>query len=227
MSTKYFILAKSEQDNQIVVLNNPETHILPQVNLNYYSTNGLFEQSLIDWSSQFCDKSKIFLDIGAHSGTYTISLAKHCKEVHSFEPQRMTYYSLCGSVALSNIQNAFCHNFGLGSEQQSGQQTLKIVSNDGGGSTIHSTNAVLKEEEIQIKTLDSLNLQNIGFIKIDVEGNELDVIKGATNSLKLSNFPKILFESNTQDPELFTYIVDLGYSIVNISGYTNMFLATV
>lgn len=226
MSTKYFILTRNTDSNQIMVLNNPNTYILPQVNLDYYTKNGLFEQSLIDWSAQFCQKDKVFLDIGAHSGTYTISLAKYCKTVHSFEPQRMTYYSLCGSVALSNAENVFCHNFGLGEETQTGQQTLNIVSDDGGGSTIQPITSIKKTELITVKTLDSMNLQDIGFIKIDVEGNELNVLKGALNTLKQSNYPKILFESNTYNSELFSFLDNLGYSRVNITGYPNMYLAT-
>lgn len=80
------------------------------------------------------------LDIGAHSGTYTISLAENCKNVYSFEPQKMTFYSLCGSIALSNIKNVTCINTGLGSEEQVGIQKLNIISLDGGGSTLHCTN---------------------------------------------------------------------------------------
>lgn len=226
MSTNYFILTRNTESNQILVLNNTNTHILPQVNLDYYTKNGLFEQSLIDWSAQFCQKDKVFLDIGAHSGTYTISLAKYCKTVHSFEPQRMTYYSLCGSVALSNAENVFCHNLGLGEETQTGQQTLNIVSDDGGGSTIQPITNIKKTELITVKTLDSMNLEDIGFIKMDVEGNELSVLKGALNTLKQSNYPKILFESNTYNSELFSFLTNLGYSMINITGYPNMYLAT-
>lgn len=226
MSTKYFILTRNTDSNQIIVLNNSDTHILPQVNLDYYTKNGLFEESLIDWSSQFCRKDKVFLDIGAHSGTYTISLAKYCKTVHSFEPQRMTYYSLCGSVALSYAENVFCHNFGLGAETQTGQQILNIVSDDGGGSTVQPITNIKKTELISIRTLDSMNLQDIAFIKIDVEGNELNVLKGGLTTLKQSNYPKILFESNTYNSELFSFLTNLGYSTINITGYPNMYLAT-
>ena len=42
----------------------------------------------------------------------------------------MTYYSLCGSIALSNIKNAVCLNFGLGTHDQVGKQTLNIISLD-------------------------------------------------------------------------------------------------
>ena len=234
MSCKYFILTKPNNkdvsynnENQIVFLNNSKTYILPQVNIEYYMKHGLFESNLIDWTRQFCNKEKIFLDIGAHSGTYSICLADSCKHVYSFEPQKMTYYSLCGSVALSNINNITCINIGLGSQEQIGSQKLNIVSSDGGGSSLFINNTnVLATETIQINTLDSFNLENIGFIKMDVEENELFVLKGALNTLKQSNYPTILFESNSSNEELFCFLKNLHYKIIQISGYSNMFLAT-
>ena len=175
---------------------------------------------------------KVFLDIGAHTGTYAVSLASYCKHVYCFEPQKMTYYALCGSVALSNIDNITCFKSGLGSIDQIGQRSLKIVSNDGGGSSIHAETGVLREEAIQINTLDNFQLSDIGFIKMDVEENELHVLKGATDTLRRSNYPKILFESNPDSGEvsrdLFSYLTDvLNYRIVQIGGSSNMYLAEV
>jgi len=232
MSTKYFIMTKSPESktyendkNQILYLNNQETHILPQINLQYYSQHGLFESQLIEWCKQFCSKDKVFLDIGAHSGTYTISLSAYCKHVYCFEPQKMTFYSLCGGVALSGKNNVTCLQYGLGSPDQVGQQTLKIVSNDGGGSSLHSTNGVIREETIEIKMLDEFDICDIGFIKMDVEENELHVLKGALKTLDKSNYPTILFESNYDNQELFDYIKEIGYSgIISVGGCNNMYL---
>jgi FkbM family methyltransferase len=174
----------------------------------------------------------VFLDIGAHSGTYAITLAPYCKEIHSFEPQRMTYYSLCGGVALSGLENVFCHQFGLGSPEQVGVQTLNIVSEDGGGSSLHtSQHKVLRTEQIEVRTLDSLNLDDIGFIKMDVEENELFVLKGAFETLMKNPYIKILFEYNGSEEKgsnnLFYYIeTKLRYNIIPVSGYKNMYLAT-
>lgn len=231
MSTKYFILSKQNEDinvnqNQIYFINNDLTYILPQSNIDYYIKHGLFESNLIQWSKQFCSKNKNFIDIGAHSGTYSISLAKSSNHVYAFEPQKMTYYSLCGSVALSNIDNITCYNCGLGTLEQCGNQTLKIISNDGGGSTLCDTNDnVLKQELIEVSTLDNYNLVNIGFIKIDVEGNEENVLKGAVETLKKSNYPPIIFESNNVNVTLFNFIKNLGYKVLTINGYSNMFIA--
>ena len=103
---------------------------------------------------------------------------------------------------------------------------LNIVSLDGGGSTLHNNNNnILGTEEIEIKTLDSYNIDNIGFIKIDVEDNELNVLKGSVMTLQKSNYPKILFESNTINETLFNFLKNLNYNIIEINGYKNMFLA--
>ena len=246
----YFILQKpkytnigNDDENKIITIDNNNNnnnnqiknlYILPYNNIDYYKNNGLFEKGLIEWSKQFCSKDKNMLDIGAHTGTYSISLAHLCNKVYAFEPQQLTYYALCGSVALSNIQNIDCIKYGLGSESQIGIQTLNIVSDDGGGSTLHgsvsngSVNSnILKTETINVKTLDRFNITNISFIKMDVEDNELNVLQGALNTLKNSNYPKILFESNTYNDKLFNFLKGLNYNIVTINGVNNMFLASI
>ena len=132
----------------------------------------------------------------------------------------MTFYSLCGSVALSNIKNVICLKYGLGTTEQVGKQILNIISLDGGGSTVHNDNQhnILDTEEIEMRTLDS-------FIKMDVENNELQVLLASENTLKRSNYPKILFEMNQQNTQLLQFLEKLHYNIIQISGYNNMFLA--
>jgi FkbM family methyltransferase len=229
----FFILTKpynlntsNDEKNQVILLSD-KIYILPKNNINYYINNGLFEKSLIEWCKQFCKIDKNILDIGAHSGTYTISLAQYCKNVYAFEPQKMTYYSLCGSVALSNITNVNCLNIGLGSSEQEGKQLLNIISSDGGGSTLHNKNdnIVLQKEEIEIRTLDSFNIDDISFIKIDVEDNELQVLLSSRATLERSNYPKILFEMNTVNKHLIDFLEQIHYNIISINGYNNMFLA--
>jgi len=228
----YFILTKqsnsdvsNDEKNQFMYVKD-KVYILPKNNATYYIGNGLFEKGLIEWCKQFCKKDKNILDIGAHSGTYTISLADYCNKVYAFEPQQMTFYSLCGSVALSNIRNVNCLNYGLGTTEQVGKQTLNIVSLDGGGSTLHKDqNNVLFTEEIEVRTLDSFNIDNISFIKMDVENNELQVLLASENTLKRSNYPKILFEMNQTNKDLLQFLENLNYNIIQVGGCNNMFLA--
>lgn len=239
MPTKYIILTKNESDttddntsNQIFFLNRQLTYLMPSVNHTYYAEHGLFENSLIEWCKQFCKPDSIFLDIGAHTGSYAITMAPYAKYVYAFEPQRLTYYALCGGVALSGAQNIECFKYGLGNAGQVGKQTLHIVSNDGGGSTMHvqESGKVLNTEIIDICTLDSLNIEGkISFIKMDVEENELFVLQGGMNTIIRSGYPKILFESNnSENTQLFDYLKEvLGYKIIKISGTFNMYLATI
>lgn len=234
MSTKYIIVTKNEKDsidnnsgNQIIFPNRSLTYLMPSVNHSYYAERGLFEANLIEWCKQFCKKDSLMLDIGAHTGSYAISLAPHAKKVLAFEPQRMTYYALCGGVALSAAENITCIPFGLGSPDQVGEIELKIVSNDGGGSSIHATSGILHTEKISINTLDSLNIQDpISFIKMDIEDNELHALKGAIETIKRCGNPAILFESNRENKPLFDYIeTEMNYNIIKVGGYSNMFLA--
>jgi len=234
MSINYFILSKSQNQNiddktnsNIYEFDKKKVYILPYNNIQYYKERGLFESNLIEWCKQFCNTKNIFLDIGAHSGTYAISLAHLCEKVYAFEPQKMTYYTLCGSVALSNLNNVECVNIALGSLEQVGTMQLNIVSLDGGGSSLQQrdTTKILKNEIVKVKTLDSLNIRNIGFIKIDVEDNEINVLKGAIETIKENNYPKIVFESNSYNKELFQFINSFGYKISKITGYNNMYIA--
>jgi len=212
--------------NQFGIISSSRIYILPLAMKHYYEHKGLFEADLIEWCKEFCNSDKIFLDIGAHTGTYSISLSPYVKSVYSFEPQKMTYYALCGSVALSNVNNIECIRCALGSPEQIGIQTLNIISPDGGGSSILARNQyTLATEEIKVSTLDSFNLDNIGFIKMDIEDNEYNALLGATETLKRSNNPRIVFECNGSNEKLFGLIISLGYKIIPIQNYSNMFLA--
>lgn len=68
MSCQYFILSKSKDkkiddisDQTFIVLPNKNNYLLPYNNVSYYLTNGLFENTLIEWCKQFGDREKVIL----------------------------------------------------------------------------------------------------------------------------------------------------------------------
>jgi FkbM family methyltransferase len=222
----FFVYSPMNRSIFIPSTNEPMV-LLPRVHVEYHMANGLFEESLIDWSKQFCSLDGCFVDIGAHTGTYTAKLARNCQKVVSFEPQQLTFYALCGTIALSSLMNVQCHNIALGSYDQVGSATLSVPSIDGGGSTILLNRNSISEETVQVRTLDSFHLENVTFNKIDVEGNEPGVLEGARETLR-KNSPVILFEDNslTFDRQKYQVLEELQYDVVPVDNYKNMFLAT-
>ena len=91
---------------------------------------------------------------------------------------------------------------------------------------------ILGTEEVEVRTLDSYMFgynysESIRFIKLDVEFNELDVLKGGLNTIE-DHHPKILFEANEEEQlmKIAEYLQDTHqYKIIHISGYKNMYLA--
>lgn len=238
MDIRYFIMIKdknkdlnNQSDEKFIQTYDKNIYILPEININYYNKNGLSEKNLIEWCKQFGSKQYNFIDIGAHTGTYTISLASLFNHVYSFEPQKQTYYALCGSVALSGYNNVTCINSALGSSDIKNMNKLKIRSVDGGGSSLfYLGDIILNEEIIQMNVLDDYKFENISFIKLDVEDCEYYVLKGGKDTINL-NHPKILFECNnsgdiTRRNLLFSLLTDeYKYKIIKLSGIDNMYIA--
>jgi hypothetical protein len=195
---------------------------------------GVPEAAIINWAKgQFCDKNKTFIDGGAHMGVYSVLLSDSFKEVHSFEAQKRTYFQLCGNVFLNEKENVRPYNVAITSPAKANQiTTLSIVSKDGGGSTICQPHApVLATEKVKTATIDSFHIENVGLIKLDIEGNELKALEGARNTIERSNKPPIIFEANNdawftdQKKELFGYLNQNGYDIVEIKPFDNMYVA--
>jgi len=172
-------------------------------------------------------------------GSWSLVMARHFREVHAFEPQRLLFQQLCGNAALNGLDNVFAYNTGL--DAKPGQLTLHRHGVDRGSS---STRADITDrfaadgvstspELIPVTTLDSLSdtLNDVGLIKIDVEGLEHRVLQGATTLLRQNKLPKMLIEcwSHTWYQEekraLLQFLDDLGYRVVSIAGYVDMLLA--
>jgi FkbM family methyltransferase len=185
------------------------------------------------------------LDIGANLGSYVVPVAKHFPNLKffSFEPQRIIYYQLCSNIILNSLNNVTAIQMGISDEQKVIQTVVPNYAeetNIGAFSLDDEVRqnqyecATIGETEIMsIVTLDMMAIKNIRLIKIDVEGLELNVLKGGLKTLEANNYPPIIFEAWTYKPwfqerrkELYDYIESLGYKITivgenNIAQHTN------
>lgn len=151
-----------------------------------------------DWS----DLNKVFIDVGAHIGVFSWNLASHFSKTYSFEPQKEIFNYLCGNIALKGLSEKIeTFNMGLSSKEDLLTFYTREHSENSGMGMNGFVNYHFDDDRVddslklKVKPLDFFNIENVGFIKIDVEGHELDVLKGALNTLARSNYPPILFES--------------------------------
>ena len=82
-----------------------------------------------------------------------------------------------------------------------------------------------KEFSVTMRKIDSLNIENIGLIKIDVEGFEMDVLRGAEKTIRIQK-PTLIIENeivHTDDPfEVFDFMKKIGYQIFYVDKKLNL-----
>ncbi len=171
------------------------------------------------------DVKKNAIDVGAHIGVHTVYLAKLLKgkKVYAFEPQWNIRRQLETNLLLNGADNARVFAFALGARNSRGFMGLSPKNNTGGTCILVSgeTNACSQKQDgqraIEIRTLDSLALKNIGLIKMDVEGHELKVLKGAKATI-LRDKPVIFLEMFPQNKSsVVAFLKKLNYQVKHLS----------
>lgn len=215
------------------ISNEKKSMFIPEARVakDYFNT-GFYERCYIDWllNNEIVKSDKNIIDIGAHIGWYTVSLADKCKHIYSFECSPKSFNYLCANIALNSIDYKVTkYNSALSGSVGTTKYYIRDKQ-DGGGNGIskfeYDNMQNVPSIDVPMNTLDSYELKDINFIKIDVEGHELEVLKGSVKTIKNNNYPKILFESwdNEREgfpierlkQELFEFIISLGYKIIKL-----------
>ena len=173
----------------------------------------------------------IVFDIGANVGWRTERAAwltgKNGK-VHSFEPSPTTCKNLRRRLVCMGLSNVVVNEVALGAEP--GAATLYEYAENYGGSSSLRTGAapgqhLTAETSVEIKTLDDYVKQNlitnVRLVKMDIQGSEIDVLRGARSFLTASNPPILYVEIEQVANAAFGYgvndllnsIIDLGYEL--------------
>lgn len=139
----------------------------------------------------YCKEFNTALDIGAHVGTWSKPLADKFKTVYSFEPNPVNIE--CFKMNLKGYEDVCLFPFALGYERGFRQIRTKNKKSTG-GTQIAMDGDPLSSYRVKIVPLDFMRLEEkIDFIKIDVEGFETFVIRGAKETIT-RNKPIICIE---------------------------------
>ena len=146
---------------------------------------------------QICKSGDIVFEVGANIGAHTINLSKLVKNgfVFAFEPQRMVFQSLCANLALNSISNVYAFQEAVSNENG----TIIIPeydfskNNNFGGINIENAK---KGTPVHMQKLDNFvnKIDRLKLLKIDVEGMEIGVLKGAKELVK--KFKPIIYVEN-------------------------------
>lgn len=137
------------------------------------------------------EEGSVVVDIGANIGNHTLYFANELNagKVISFEPVPNTFKILETNIQLNGLQDRVeIYNQGL--SDKPGRAEIEVF-NPG---NIGGTSLKAGKGELILTTLDSLNLQSVTFIKMDVEGMEPQALKGAVETIKRTR-PIMLIES--------------------------------
>lgn len=171
------------------------------------------------------------LDIGSHIGTHTVTMSHAVGKkgrVVAFEPSKTTYRELCYNLAANKLSNVSAVRVAVEKEKSLIDVITSHPNNEGGNYVIDSKGG--ENSALQL-TLDDFNLNNISFMKIDVENMEADVLDGAYETI-LRNRPIILIEiqgngerpvqlgEDTESMALISRqkLIDLNYQLEHVQG---------
>lgn len=133
-------------------------------------------------------KGKVFLDIGSNAGFHALCAASSFETVYAFEPTPDTFERLQNNINLNGFQNVHAARLALSSE--AGYAKFYVSDGHCGGNTmLASHNGEQRQAiEVEMTTLDdfvaSKGIEGIDLIKIDVEGFEAEVLKGARKTIE-------------------------------------------
>ena len=185
------------------------------------------EDTLLGEIIDRADKDEVVIDAGAHTGTYTIVLAKFKCQVVAIEPSPIVFEQLRANLKCNDI-DATTRNLGLGNEND--EMTFYMSSARARSSfdpqkASEKTGNIVDTVSVDVRSLDSLVADNKvpipDHIKIDVEGFGPQVLQGATRTLE-EHHPTVYWEPHGtgidgDDPEsVEEYLQEFGYNITRL-----------
>lgn len=188
------------------------------------------EPDTVQWIETFLQTGDVFYDIGANVGVYSFVASKYFKDrvkIYAFEPAFMNFSQLCKNIYLNKCQDniiplqialsdqTMLDSFNYSSLTVGGAQNTLGEAIDEKGETF---DPVFKQYTLSYK-IDDL-IENFGLpvpnhLKIDVDGIEFLVLKGAPKTLANSSLRSMIVElaEGEREKEVTNYLADRGFKL--------------
>jgi FkbM family methyltransferase len=162
-----------------------------------------------------CKQRRVAVDVGGHVGLWSMQLVKLFGRVHAFEPVAAHQECFVKNVIEHGVGDPILHEYALG--EQEGQIAISTEQGSSGNSHINAK----VPGSIPMKTLDSLALDEVDFMKLDTEGYEENILRGAIETIKRCR-PVIIVEQKRDMAEArfglrprgaVTFLESLGYKL--------------
>lgn len=219
---KKYIFFFNKYKKTVIINNvNYDLDLRHLIDRRFFFHNG-YEDELFNSLINIINNNKInfFLDIGSCWGVYSLRLAGNFNDLKilAFDPIKNNIDRLKLSIKKNNFKNIECFHTAIGSKKS--KVTLGATEKYSPNYEIDEINSVINE----ISDLDYLdNLLDLNgkslILKIDTEGYELEVLRGAINLLKNNKcFCQIEVKENNKD-KVFSFLKDINYKIISINQF--------
>lgn len=143
---------------------------------------GEFSELEVDLFKQLCRPGDVVVEVGANIGTHTVVLSSIVGEqgrVYAFEPQPIVFYTLCANVAINSLSNVHCFNLAAGATEGFVMIPNFDYNEPGNYGSIEVDKFKQGNQVRRVRLDNYLDVPSLKFLKIDVEGMESEVIRGA------------------------------------------------
>jgi FkbM family methyltransferase len=158
----------------------------------------------VDHAMEFVTSTRTCVQAGGHVGLWPLRLAAKFQTVHTFEPDAACYEAL-----IRNAPNVHAYNAALGATD--GPARLRLHRRSGSAKVVTEPNE--RDEHVFMRTVDSLTLTDCDLICLDVEGSEIEALRGAVQTIAATS-PVIYVEMLPGHRDaLSAYLTSIGYEM--------------
>lgn len=189
------------------------------------------EPETVEWIETYIRQGDVFYDIGANIGAYSLIASAHCRgdiKILAFEPSFSNFYQLCRNIVLNKFDKSIIP-YMIALSRIPGLLAFHYRSLEAGGADHYlgenlptaSSNFVYAQQLLTFSIdylVDHFGFPVPNYIKLDVDGAEIDVLQGAEQTLRKHDVKSILVEVrdiNDMSKQVHTLLISAGFSLIS------------